>query len=485
MSSSCVDVEVWLENGDEALGFLFIDPSTTLQTCREKIAEDELEGIPLLYCFVKRTANNSYVKVTPKQEAVLTVKQIPKLIVRDIDGLKTSSKTKRSVDNTEDTASEPKRRRTTRSNEDGHTYKVFKSDITGTFQEVCSHHDLPFLPGYGYYHLTKSEQISGDKHLVLQDKKTGQVRTDDVRVYLQLPTHTTQLSSTDVPSGYRLFVQSTSHNRKIHAGSYICIKTDANGSTVYSTTRTGEEEMENSTKDEPQQHNTGILIKKTNKNTHTAQTSSTVSEKTPPTVTVSRLTRSLTRNKSQHVDDEIDALDEAVKRRSGIDKRKTKTHKPESTVSVTSVTAASHNGHDKSAKVTASSTRTESRSDSKGTVAHDGKKYVTFQAPSEIVLSRLLSYEGIDSRDIGRFYAVLDTAEHISTDIHLLLEEIATKEILADGVREVLDVDGKGDVTVTPQDLPRGYRMFVECSSEKSLAQRVPAGGFIAVQFKS
>eukprot|EP00743_Colponemidia_sp_Colp-15_P008064 GILK01008739.1.p1 GENE.GILK01008739.1~~GILK01008739.1.p1 ORF type:complete len:482 (-),score=92.51 GILK01008739.1:174-1619(-) len=479
-----VDVEVWLEDGEEALGFLFVDPSTTLQTCREKIAEDELEGVPLLYCFVKRTANNSFVKVTQKQEAVLTVKEISKLIVRDLDNTKASSKTKRSVEHTEVAASEPKRRRTTRANEDGHTYRVLVSDITGTIQEVCSHHDLPFLPGYGYYHLTKSEQISGDKHLVLQDKKTGELRTDDVRGYLQLPSQTTQLSAADVPSGCRLFVQSTSHNRKIHAGSYICIKTDDTGSTVYST-RVGEDKMDDSMKQKPQQHNTGILIKKTDKNIPTASTASTVSQKADPTVTVSRLTRSLTRNKSQHVDDEIDALDEAVKRRSGIDKRKIKTHKAESTVSVTSVAAATHNGHSHSAKIAASSTRTESKPDSKGAVAHDGKRYVTFQAPSELLLSRLLSYEGINSGDIGRLYTVLDTAQYISTDTHLLLEEIATKEILADGVREVLDVDGKGDVTVTPQDLPRGYRMFVECSSDKLLAQRVPAGGFIAVQIKS
>lgn len=84
---------------------------------------------------------------------------------------------------------------------------------------------IEFKPGRGFYELTKSEKVQQHKEIILEDRKTGELFTGaQVREFLGLKPQTVKggvterLSSRDKLDGYRIFVQSTSYNRKLIGG---------------------------------------------------------------------------------------------------------------------------------------------------------------------------------------------------------------------------------------------------------------------------
>jgi len=79
--------------------------------------------------------------------------------------------------------------------------------------------DIPFLPGKGFYEFTKTEEIQEKKEVVLQDKKTGDMFSGvQARELIGIPLGTRgRVKPAEL--GYRVFVQSTSYNRKLKAGS--------------------------------------------------------------------------------------------------------------------------------------------------------------------------------------------------------------------------------------------------------------------------
>jgi hypothetical protein len=76
---------------------------------------------------------------------------------------------------------------------------------------------VTFQKGRGFYELTKSEEIQGYKEIVLMDKHSGELfNGSQVRRILGLTEGVKgRLSSHNLLSTYKIFIQSTSYNRKL------------------------------------------------------------------------------------------------------------------------------------------------------------------------------------------------------------------------------------------------------------------------------
>lgn len=84
---------------------------------------------------------------------------------------------------------------------------------------------LTYRKGCAYYQLTKRETIQDYKNLCLQDNQTGQVYTGDgTRDLLGLPDHEIRVEPASHPK-YTFFVQSSSVNRKLVAGTQLLVMT--------------------------------------------------------------------------------------------------------------------------------------------------------------------------------------------------------------------------------------------------------------------
>jgi len=96
-----------------------------------------------------------------------------------------------------------------------------------TFKEACLKHKVTYNVGTGYYAVARMEKISKKKLLLLHDINTDTftIGTDAVKDKLGWPKDV-DLKKTvkDIPEGYRLFVQSTSHNRVIKPNTHVLVK---------------------------------------------------------------------------------------------------------------------------------------------------------------------------------------------------------------------------------------------------------------------
>eukprot|EP01133_Synstelium_polycarpum_P014560 gene14560-17207_t len=96
-----------------------------------------------------------------------------------------------------------------------------------TFEELCARSNISYTTGEGYYALKKKEDISQKKDMVLHNtvSDTFTIGHIDVCVLLGQPTNKNiSLAPKDLPPNTRLFVQSTSHNRKIPADTHVLMK---------------------------------------------------------------------------------------------------------------------------------------------------------------------------------------------------------------------------------------------------------------------
>jgi len=100
-------------------------------------------------------------------------------------------------------------------------------DKKTTFKEACLKHKVTYNVGTGYYAVARMEKISKKKLLLLHDfhRNTFTIGKDAVKDKLGWPKDV-DLKKTvkDVPDGYRLFVQSTSHNRVIKPNTHVLVK---------------------------------------------------------------------------------------------------------------------------------------------------------------------------------------------------------------------------------------------------------------------
>jgi hypothetical protein len=94
---------------------------------------------------------------------------------------------------------------------------VEEHDEGATLKEIAEAGGVDFSRGLGYYELVKKEKVSAKKQLVLWAK--GKVVSEDSAEVLRRcglrPNADNDIKPSDIPAGHKLFVQSTSPNRKI------------------------------------------------------------------------------------------------------------------------------------------------------------------------------------------------------------------------------------------------------------------------------
>lgn len=82
----------------------------------------------------------------------------------------------------------------------------------------------PYVKGMAYYELSKLELVQPYKEIVIVSKKDGKkFGGNDARQMLGLPSHDTKVKPGDF-GDWRIFIQSTSLNRKVKAGTSLFVK---------------------------------------------------------------------------------------------------------------------------------------------------------------------------------------------------------------------------------------------------------------------
>jgi len=80
-----------------------------------------------------------------------------------------------------------------------------------------------YVKGHAYYQLTKPEDVQNYKQVCIEEKKTGKIFTGPrARNLLKLPDHQVRLAPLD-HHNFNIFVQSTSLNRKLLAGTSVIV----------------------------------------------------------------------------------------------------------------------------------------------------------------------------------------------------------------------------------------------------------------------
>lgn len=99
-------------------------------------------------------------------------------------------------------------------------YDVRRDSDIKTFVEKL---EKQYIKGSAYYELTKAETIQHHKQVVIQNRKNGKVYNGDgARQLLKLPAFEVRVSPGD-HGDWRIFVQSTSVNRKLVPGTQLVV----------------------------------------------------------------------------------------------------------------------------------------------------------------------------------------------------------------------------------------------------------------------
>lgn len=102
-------------------------------------------------------------------------------------------------------------------------YRMFNVSVTGPIQQYVETQGLPYRRGTAYYQLTKTETIQPQKALAVVHKVTGEVYSGpQVRDLVGLRPEHVRVTPSFNPD-YDIYVQSTSNNRKLLAGTKLLI----------------------------------------------------------------------------------------------------------------------------------------------------------------------------------------------------------------------------------------------------------------------
>ena len=100
-------------------------------------------------------------------------------------------------------------------------FPVHKESVIQPFVESWT--QQPYRKGSAYFMLTKPENVQNYKQVCLQDKATGKVYSGpEARQMLGLPDFEVKVSPSDHPK-FNIFIQSTSANRKLVAGTQLIV----------------------------------------------------------------------------------------------------------------------------------------------------------------------------------------------------------------------------------------------------------------------
>lgn len=102
-------------------------------------------------------------------------------------------------------------------------YDILNVRKEGPIKEFVESWKLPFKVGANYYELMKPEVVQAYKQVLVQEKMTGTIYGGvEGRKLLGLPDHELKVTPGDFAE-YRIFVQSTSSNRKLVAGTQLVV----------------------------------------------------------------------------------------------------------------------------------------------------------------------------------------------------------------------------------------------------------------------
>lgn len=105
-------------------------------------------------------------------------------------------------------------------------YRLYKVDLTSGVRDFCARNGIAFVRGAVLYELVKPELVQGTKKVVVLDTGNDRLYTGRwARDLLGLPTHDADVTirPRHVP-GCRVFIQSTSVNRKLLSGQSIMVE---------------------------------------------------------------------------------------------------------------------------------------------------------------------------------------------------------------------------------------------------------------------
>jgi len=106
-------------------------------------------------------------------------------------------------------------------------FRVLDVDTDVTIKDFVLNKDLTFQTGRGFYEFTKRVKVQANKEVILQDLKTGDLFSGDkARQMAGIPLGESCNVSPSNCSGYRVFIQSTSYNRKLLAGTKFLYEVD-------------------------------------------------------------------------------------------------------------------------------------------------------------------------------------------------------------------------------------------------------------------
>lgn len=101
------------------------------------------------------------------------------------------------------------------------------NEIPATFKDLCEKNGVTYTQGQGYYALVKKENISVEKDMLLHNIENDTFIIGHVDVCKALKVDEDKplvLLPKNIPEKHRLFVQSTSHNRKIPANTHVLMR---------------------------------------------------------------------------------------------------------------------------------------------------------------------------------------------------------------------------------------------------------------------
>jgi len=110
---------------------------------------------------------------------------------------------------------------------DGGRFQVLDVDEDVPIKQFVLDNGLSFKTGRGFYEFTKRVKVQAKKEVILQDLNTGDLFSGDkARQMAGIPLgESCNVSPSSCP-GYRVFIQSTSYNRKLLAGTKFLYEVD-------------------------------------------------------------------------------------------------------------------------------------------------------------------------------------------------------------------------------------------------------------------
>jgi hypothetical protein len=105
-------------------------------------------------------------------------------------------------------------------------YRLHKVSQTSSVKDFCARNGITFVRGTIFYELVKPELVQGTKKIVVLDVNNDRLYTGRwAREVLGLPTYDKDVTIRPRPvSGCRVFIQSTSVNRKLVAGQSLLVE---------------------------------------------------------------------------------------------------------------------------------------------------------------------------------------------------------------------------------------------------------------------